>query len=223
MAAIGGGQQNTASKGTATVAGGRWNTASADDSAIAGGAGNQATARGASVAGGDSNQATGDFSIVAGGVQSVAGFRAFAAGTQAKATHNGAFVWSDSIAALNFPSTAANEFSARATGGVRFVSAINPSTGAPTAGVFLAPGGGAWSNLSDRASKERVQAVDKRQVLENWWLCRLTPGATRRSSPPFATSGPWRRTSLLPSVWAKASGTSTRWTPLVSRSPRSRD
>jgi len=41
------------------------------------------------------------------------------------------------------------------------------ASGNPKAGVNLAAGGGSWSSLSDRESKENVVAVDARQVLDH--------------------------------------------------------
>src|SRR5205085_530248 len=68
--------------------------------------------------------------------------------------------------AFNFGSAAANEFAARATGGFRFVTAVNATTGAPTAGAKLAAGSGSWSTLSDRSLKANFAAVDGRDVLQ---------------------------------------------------------
>src|SRR4029077_2777235 len=62
-------------------------------------------------------------------------------------------------------STNENEFAARASGGVRFVSAIE-SNGTATAGVVLHPGSGAWSSLSDRNAKENFTPANVRDVLE---------------------------------------------------------
>jgi hypothetical protein len=55
---------------------------------------------------------------------------------------------------FNFASTGPNEFSARAIGGARFVSAIN-GVGVPTAGVSLPPGGNAWVAISDSTKKAK--------------------------------------------------------------------
>jgi hypothetical protein len=55
---------------------------------------------------------------VPGGDQNVAGTYSFAAGQRAKANHTGAFVWADSTFG-DFASTADNQFSIRAAGGVR--------------------------------------------------------------------------------------------------------
>jgi trimeric autotransporter adhesin len=96
----------------ATIGGGRQNRilAGAEDSTISGGVLNTvlAGATNATIPGGLANSATNN---------------AFAAGTHAKAIHTGAFVWADSTVA-DFASTAANQFSIRAGGGVRL--------GAPT-------------------------------------------------------------------------------------------
>ncbi len=62
-------------------------------------------------------------------------------------------------------SAAANEFAVRATGGVRFVSAVN-SSGTPLAGVRLNAGGGAWTTLSDRNSKENFSPIEAKKVLQ---------------------------------------------------------
>jgi Chaperone of endosialidase len=110
--AIGGGSANSiaANSFDATIAGGLGNAIGTNShySAIGGGTNNiiAANAQYASIPGGDRNFATN---------------RAFAAGTRARASHTGAFVWADSQAA-DFASTATNQFSLRAAGGVRFVT-----------------------------------------------------------------------------------------------------
>jgi hypothetical protein len=154
---VGGGVGNTAGdgagttsdQGAATVGGGFVNTASGQASTVGGGENNTASGSRATVPGGRSNVAQGDFSL--------------AAGHDAQAIHQGAFVWADSSFS-DFASTAANQFSVRSTGGARFVSAIDVS-GNPTAGVQLAPGGGSWSSLSDRAAKRAIEPASGRRVL----------------------------------------------------------
>jgi hypothetical protein len=85
---------------------------------VGGGSSNSASAFDASIGGGFDNQASGPYATVPGGRSNVAGGEAsFAAGRQAKAVNDGAFVWADSIAA-DFTSTAANQFLIRAGGGV---------------------------------------------------------------------------------------------------------
>ena len=167
-----GGSVGNVSAGTrgATIGGGGGNSLQdrnvvvGDFGTVAGGRGNQA-GQGATVSGGRGNRASGEHSTIPGGwFNHTLGRASFAAGSGALALHAGVFVWSDS-AETSFSSTAANEFSARATGGVRFVSGIDGS-GNPSAGVSLAPGSGSWSSLSDRALKRNFAAVDGDWVLE---------------------------------------------------------
>jgi Chaperone of endosialidase len=157
---------NTVSANFGSVGGGLGNTASAPASAVAGGASNTASGNGFStVAGGNANTASGNLSTVAGGTLNTAsGILSFAAGRQAKATQFGSFVWGDS-SPFDIGSNGDNTFTARTTGGARFISAIDAVTGAPTAGVTLAPGGGSWASLSDRNAKEGFTPVDKQTLL----------------------------------------------------------
>lgn len=114
------------------------------------------------VIGGGFNNTIGNDAIYAsipGGDGNFATDHAFAAGHRAKANHSGTFVWGDS-ADTDIVSTNANSMTLRATGGYRLMSAV---TGA---GVYLAPGTGSWTSLSDRNAKENFAAVDVRGVLE---------------------------------------------------------
>jgi len=168
---IGGGYLNTvqAQTASATIGGGNRNTIQSNTSfaTIGGGFTNWVgpNAWAATVSGGESNTAKGTNSTVPGGLLNVAaGNFSLAAGHRAKANHDGAFVWSDSGAA-DFSSTATNEFAVRATGGVRFVSAVD-SGGATLAGVSLPAGSGSWSTLSDHNAKENFSSADTREILE---------------------------------------------------------
>jgi hypothetical protein len=176
---VGGGYSNTASGATASVAGGNTNTASGMNAAVAGGFTNTASGIQSTVGGGLSNDASGYLATIGGGNHNTAsgwsstvpggqdntaqGEFSFAAGRRAKADDIGAFVWADNYD-LDFTSTAVNEFSARTTGGARFVTAID-GAGAPTAGVTLAPGGGSWSSISDLNAKANFSSVDGQDVL----------------------------------------------------------
>ncbi len=183
-ATIGGGEGNTASGDSATVGGGKANAVwgfaatvgggtnnvagnvagNANFATVAGGIANKASGEHATVSGGIDNEASGTRATVPGGHENTAaGDYSFAAGRRAKANHDGAFVWGDSNN-FDFASTANNQFSARATGGARFVSAIDGS-GSPTAGVILNAGAGSWSNLSDRNQKEHFTPVNGGEVL----------------------------------------------------------
>jgi len=179
-ATVGGGGGNTASGDAATVSGGSANQASGDwqptvsggynnsasggQATVGGGGNNTASGDGATVGGGGDNTASGYAATVPGGANNTAqGPASFAAGYRAKANHQGTFVWADTND-FDFASTADNEFSARATGGVRFVTAIDGS-GNPTAGVTLAAGGGSWSSISDLNLKANFTSVDGQDVL----------------------------------------------------------
>jgi len=137
---VGGGRENFAIGQISTVSGGMSNSADGLESVIGGGLANVAFAAGDTVGGGNSNTASGSFSTVAGGIgndaigvrstvpggefNEASGDFSFAAGRQAKATHVGSFVWADSTNAP-FASTAADQFSIRAAGGVRIVGDVS--------------------------------------------------------------------------------------------------
>ena len=132
---IGGGQNNTIRTNSAasTIGGGYFNTIgsnanpppSLSANLIAGGyanAINDFTTYG-TIGGGRFNLVGGGNGTVPGGADNWAlGTNSFAAGNQARATNDGSFVWSDSSGG-NFGSTAANQFSVRANGGVRLETA----------------------------------------------------------------------------------------------------
>jgi trimeric autotransporter adhesin len=164
---VGGGSGNGASAFHSTIAGGSTNQARGNSSTVGGGEDNNADGALSTASGGISNQADGDFSTVPGGENNNAnGDYSFAAGrnTQIDEKHHGTFLFADSRDP-DFNSRAANEFAVRATGGVRFVSAIR-TDGRPRAGVRLDPGDSQWKTLSDRNVKENFVPVDGRDILE---------------------------------------------------------
>lgn len=197
---IGGFRLNSVAAGVqgATIAGGGAaiciispceNRVTASMGTVSGGVANLASGTGATVCGGEANTASGLASTACGGSgNTAAGWYSFAAGFRANALHNGTFVWADSNA-LNFSSTAADEFSARATGGVRFVSAID-GMGNPTAGVHLVPGSNAWSALSDRELKENFTAVDGRLILDRLSQIPITEWNLKSQDPSIRHIGP---------------------------------
>ena len=122
---IGGGFQNTINGYGSTIGGGRQNvTGSLSPYAtVAGGQNNTSSAPGAAVGGGLLNAVYGYASTIPGGNGNLAfGSYSFAAGNQAQAVHDGAFVWSDNSTASPFATVTTNEFAVRATGGARFVT-----------------------------------------------------------------------------------------------------
>jgi hypothetical protein len=174
---IGGGNNNTILAKTFvgfaddTIAGGLNNTigSAAGIATIGGGEANTNNGVQATISGGSQNECSGETAAIPGGYRNVAdGNYSFAAGQQAEAMHEGAFVWADSATVSTppppFTSVANNEFAVRATGGVRLVTAINIS-GTPSAGVTLAAGSGTWGSLSDRNAKDNFAPVTPQQVL----------------------------------------------------------
>ena len=133
--AVGGGAFNWASGLNSTIAGGSSNTATNTDATVGGGEGNYVAgassvisggyfnkidpaAFNAAIGGGYLNYINGDTSMIPGGDNNACfGFRSFAAGHRAKAFNHGCFVWADSNDA-DFGSTANDQFSVRAGGGV---------------------------------------------------------------------------------------------------------
>ena len=161
ISTVGGGLGNSASGVGSTVGGGGLrgcgtgcsisvrNIASGDASTVPGGFGNTASGLNSTVAGGELNTASGYASTVAGGrLNNASGDFSWAGGQQAKTEtagttpvpHRGAFVWADG-AGGDFRSTTDNQFAVRATGGARFVTQVDPGTGAPVRTVAINPNG----------------------------------------------------------------------------------
>ncbi|MGE5257526.1 MAG: tail fiber domain-containing protein [Hyphomicrobiales bacterium] len=213
-AAVGGGISNAAKAREAVISGGAGNTAEGDNCSIGGGlnnrisanyatiaggrankAGNPGSGPGdaayASVGGGDSNQASGAYSVVPGGAfNSAGGAFSLAAGRRAKVqgSHAGAMVFADATDS-DFQSQAGNEFAVRATGGARWVSAVD-AHGDPLAGVRLAGGSGAWESLSDRRAKKDFTPVDSQEILKKVaelpltsWSYLAQPSSIRHMGP----------------------------------------
>jgi len=213
-AAVGGGSGNVSSADSATIAGGLANHAtdkysvvgggdanvagnSNDDlrdaqySTVSGGSRNQAGGLASAVAGGILNSANGAYATIAGGISNTAaGDYTFVAGRRAnaQADHPGTFLFADSNDA-QFDSTAANEFAARATGGVRFVTAIDGS-GRPVAGVRLTAGSGSWETLSDRNAKANFAPIDPREILARLASLPISVWNYKTQNPSIRHIGP---------------------------------
>jgi hypothetical protein len=188
--AIGGGIANSASGMEASVNGGAGNKAGGECASISGGMNNHASDRYctvgggranqagslnedpvdasyATVGGGDRNAATGSFAVIPGGSSNTAAAPySFAAGHRASIPkeHTGAFLYSDSKDS-DFHSAAPNEFAVRATGGVRFVTAVD-AAGTPISSVRISPGGGTWESLCDRNAKRFHSSVDSQKIAQ---------------------------------------------------------
>lgn len=128
-------QPNEVNAAFGTVSGGRGNTVTGVNAVVAGGTANTAGAVGKvfqTVGGGSSNTASGTGSTVPGGRQNTAaGDFSFAAGLNAQANHNGAFVWGDNTAGSFATSTGVNQFVIRANGGIRLPGAGENQPGNP--------------------------------------------------------------------------------------------
>ena len=121
-ATVGGGEGNSAGAilGSiyATVGGGAANSAGGGYSTVSGGRSNTAEGPYATLSGGYGNVITGAMGTIPGGLQNVVvAPYGFAAGSQARAEHQGAFVWADSSPAP-FVSTGPDQFLVSAAGGV---------------------------------------------------------------------------------------------------------
>lgn len=119
-ATVGGGQVNSATGFSSTVGGGTSNVAMGEYATVAGGQGNEAAADLTAIGGGRDNRAQALLAMVPGGFQCHAnGFASFAAGYNARAEHDGAFVWTDTDGIpVPFSSTGEDQFLIRAAGGV---------------------------------------------------------------------------------------------------------
>jgi len=125
LATIAGGWENEITTGadTATISGGRQNRILAGYGSIGGGQLNEITGYNSTVAGGLHNRSSGPGATIPGGQNNQAnGYCSFAAGVQATAQHEGAFVWADAYTAdpvgTEFASTAPRQFLIRVAGGV---------------------------------------------------------------------------------------------------------
>jgi hypothetical protein len=109
------------------------------------------------VPGGSGNQAVGDF--------------AMALGRQTVVTPSGSFLFADGSAATAATSATANEFAVAATGGVKFVTSRDLTSGN---GCRLSAGGGSWACTSDWQAKTAFARVDPQSVLAKVLALPLT-------------------------------------------------
>jgi len=178
---ISGGYDNTIQTNAAnsTIAGGTFNVIDSTDfaigiasgSTIGGGYENtiQTNAQVSTIGGGIVNAAGGYASTVPGGYQNTASADySFAAGNNAQATNNGAFVWSDGTG-TSTTTFKNDQFMVRASGGVVLLTstAASPTSYATgSAGAALLPNATSWTTVSDRNVKKNFQPVNTRALLE---------------------------------------------------------
>jgi hypothetical protein len=207
---VGGGAQNMAGDGAgtlsdrevATVCGGIANKARGNRSFVGGGANNDANGPLTTIGGGAANVASGFYSTIPAGYNNTTiGQYSFAAGRQAKAAQDGAFVWGDNTAA-EIASTAANQFLVRANGGAVFIRA---TASVPTvAAAFSSQNGGvgeaAWLYTSSPSDPWPVVKLLKNSSSTNNYLecesvgvglkCHITSAGTFVAGSDFAEALP---------------------------------
>ncbi|WCJ59215.1 tail fiber domain-containing protein [Fontisphaera persica] len=124
----------------ATIAGGSFNTATNNYAFIGAGSMNKAGGIVAAIAGGFNNQASGYAAAIPGGADNMAaGTTSLAAGSGARALHDGALVWSDRSSGLAFTSTAPHQVLFRAAGGMG-IGTNAPQSALHVAGTVQATG-----------------------------------------------------------------------------------
>ena len=117
---VSGGGNNHATGSVSTIGGGGDNLASGLRSTLGGGGSNIASGGDSTLGGGFNNTASGDWSTIPGGTDNEAAEDySFAAGRQAKAIHDGSFVWADSTG-VDYSSTTPDQFKVRATNNTVF-------------------------------------------------------------------------------------------------------
>jgi hypothetical protein len=201
-ASVAGGRSNSATGSQSIVAGGLLSTASGTNASVLGGLNNSATGQFSTVGGGVDNVASGTFSGVFGGqLNTASGLRSLALGgfgnvaaapfsyalgskANVTSTHGGSFVYSD-VSPDPFSSEVSNEFAVRASGGLRFRTSADSSTG-----CNLPAGSGVFSCTSDRNSKEGFEPLDGDTVLAKLaevpvtsWTFKADPSGTRHVGP----------------------------------------
>ncbi|MBK6767285.1 MAG: hypothetical protein IPG71_13625 [bacterium] len=146
------------------IGGGEDNQSGDDHSAVVGGELNVIglTAHHSSIGGGFENSIDGLYSTIPGGANNTCeGDYAFAAGLNGNADHNGSFVWSDATGLPAVTSSANNQFTARASGGVRMFT-----NNAMTSGLSISGGGNAWVVVSDSTKKRDIHMTNTAAILE---------------------------------------------------------
>jgi trimeric autotransporter adhesin len=126
---VGGGVINQVTNFCGTIGGGFGNTAG-NLATVGGGENNKAAGNISTIIGGQQNLASGGLATVLGGYGNIAsGDNSFAAGFEAQALHFSSFVWADfGDGATPYSSTANNQFSVRAAGGIRLAGDVQMDT-----------------------------------------------------------------------------------------------
>lgn len=116
-----------------------------------------------------------------------------ALGCNARVNHSGSFVWATGCGQeATVSSSAANQFSVAAYGGVRMITAALTAGGVAFdfSGVQLTPGAGAWSTLSARASKRDFRDLDGETVLSKIGGMAIRSWSYKAQDPSIRHLGP---------------------------------
>jgi hypothetical protein len=181
--------ESSAAFGGETLAGGVYSLA-AGFNTIAQGANSQAfgyftRATGfASLSMGNGTQAIGAYSL-AGGVNAIArGVSSMAFGN-GETLQNGSFVWGDVSTSNKVVSDQPNQFIVRASGGFRFATNANQSTG-----VFLLPGANQFTQISDVSRKDHFEDLDGDEVLRRFARLPIREWSYTAQGPSIRHIGP---------------------------------
>jgi Chaperone of endosialidase len=151
---------NLVTESFGTVGGGRSNSASFY-ATVSGGGTNTASGSGSVVSGGTNNTSSGYYSTIPGGVDNVAsGGWSFAAGENAKATHDRSFVWAGGAGQDTF-SEGDNTFKVYSWKGIYMYAGLVGSGGCTLSGET-----GGWACRSDRNLKTDIQSLNVRDILK---------------------------------------------------------
>jgi endosialidase-like protein len=106
-------------------------------------------------------------------------------GNSATADFDGSFVYGDFSTSTAVTAGAMNRFVVRAVGGTIFYSNSNL-----TAGVSLAPGAGAWADVSDVNLKEHFRDVNGEDVLDKLARMPIREWSYKAQNPSIRHLGP---------------------------------
>jgi hypothetical protein len=195
------GSNNTAGGDNSCIGGGINNQATYINATVAGGQNNKANSQNAAVGGGAYNEAMGNTATIPGGLYNRANTHyTFAAGSKAKALHEGAVV----IAADNSGLTVADSIASggaeqmvlRADGGLYITNTFG---GAPydntniittRGGAYLSGNGTNWTNSSDRNLKENFTIIDRNEILELLSQLKITRWNYKEDNNDITHIGP---------------------------------
>ncbi len=197
FAVVSGGENNWA-EDFSTVGGGMDNGAFGSGSTVGGGSDNHAS-QGATVGGGMNNFANGSHATIPGGHDnSATGQGSFAAGTMAKAHHDGSIVLAASNAFASDDSVwtgGSEQLVIRADGGIYITDTNEQAPYQPTRLINTSTGAylddvGQWRDACDRSLKENFTDIDGSELLERVASLSVTMWNYKREGDEVKHIGP---------------------------------